>query len=185
MTDGHGLAGIGRQRAGVSRAPSRRGRMGFVDQMPKAMPHVRCPLGALVLVLGIAGSAEAQTVQVQAPAAAAAASPAASAEPPKPGDAKPYDEKLVRVAEILGAVHYLRELCGQTDGQQWRDRMREILEADGGSALRRAMLTRGFNSGYRSYGRTYQSCTPTAQTAIGRFLEEGSKLADGMAKTTP
>ena len=110
---------------------------------------------------------------------------ARSAEPPKPGDAKPYDEKLVRLSEILGAVHYLRELCGQTDGQQWRDRMREILDADGGSALRKAMLTRGFNNGYRSYGRTYQSCTPTAQSAIGRFLAEGAQIADGLVKSVP
>ena len=105
--------------------------------------------------------------------------------PPKPGDTKPYDEKLVRLSEILGAVHYLRELCGQTDGQQWRERMREILEADGGSALRRAMLSRSFNNGYRSYGRTYQSCTPTAQTAIGRFLAEGSQIAEALVKTVP
>lgn len=139
-----------------------------------------------VLLTAVAGGAQAQSqsLQAQAPAAAATAPPS-STEPPKPQDIKPYDEKLVRLAEILGAVHYLRELCGQTDGQQWRDRMREILEADGGSALRRAMLTRGFNNGYRSYGRTYQSCTPTAQTAIGRFLEEGSKLADGMVKSVP
>jgi len=100
-------------------------------------------------------------------------------------DPKPYDDKLNRLSEILGAVHYLRELCGQNDGQQWRDRMREILEADGGSALRRAMLTRSFNNGYRSYGRTYQSCTPTAQAAIGKFLTEGSQLADSLGKGLP
>lgn len=103
----------------------------------------------------------------------------------KPEDSKPYDDKLARLSEILGAVHYLRELCGQTDGQQWRDQMREILAADGGSALRKAMLTRSFNNGYRSFGRTYQACTPSAQTAIGRFLAEGAQLADGLVKTVP
>ncbi len=103
----------------------------------------------------------------------------------KPEDAKPYDDKLVRLSEILGAVHYLRELCGQNDGQRWRDQMREILTADGGSALRKAMLTRSFNNGYRSFGRTYQACTPSAQTAIGRFLAEGAQLADGLVKAVP
>ena len=103
----------------------------------------------------------------------------------KPEDAKPYDDKLNRLSEILGAVHYLRELCGQTDGQLWRDQMREILSADGGSALRRAMLTRSFNHGYRSYGRTYQACTPSAQTAIGRYLAEGAQLADALVKSVP
>ncbi|MGE0765503.1 MAG: TIGR02301 family protein [Hyphomicrobiaceae bacterium] len=103
----------------------------------------------------------------------------------KPEDAKPYDDKLNRLSEILGAVHYLRELCGQNDGQLWRDEMREILTADSASALRRAMLTRSFNNGYRSYGRTYQACTPSAQTAIGRYLAEGSQLADTLVKTVP
>jgi len=100
-------------------------------------------------------------------------------------DAKPYDERLLRLSEILGAVHYLRELCGANDGALWRDRMREIVEGEGSSALRRAKLTRSFNNGYRSYSRTYQSCTPSAQTAIGRFLAEGSEIADGLVKNVP
>ena len=97
-------------------------------------------------------------------------------------EAKPYDDKLVRLSEILGAVHYLRELCGANDGQLWRDRMREIMDGEGATALRRALLTRSFNNGYRSYSRTYQSCSPTAQTAISRFLAEGVQLADGLVK---
>lgn len=147
------------------------------------------PILVLALVLAQTASGNAQlrdlTAQALPPHAAATPNPAANSESAKPGDTKPYDDKLVRLAELLGAVHYLRELCGQTDGQQWRDRMREILEADGGSALRRAMLTRSFNGGYRSYGRTYQSCTPTAQTAISRFLQEGAQIADSMVKTPP
>lgn len=110
----------------------------------------------------------------------AAAVPSASAD-----DGKPYDERLLRLSEILGAVHYLRELCGANDGSLWRDRMREIMDAEGSSALRRAKLTRSFNNGYRSYSRTYQSCTPSAQTAIGRFLTEGSEIADGLVKNVP
>jgi uncharacterized protein (TIGR02301 family) len=100
-------------------------------------------------------------------------------------DGKPYDERLMRLSEILGAVHYLRELCGANDGLIWRDRMREIMEGEGSTALRRAKLTRSFNNGYRSYSRTYQSCTPSAQTAITRFLAEGSEIADGLVKNVP
>jgi uncharacterized protein (TIGR02301 family) len=100
-------------------------------------------------------------------------------------DSKPYDERLMRLSEILGAVHYLRELCGANDGQVWRDRMKELMDAEGSTALRRAKLTRSFNSGYRSYSRTYNSCTPSAQTAISRFLVEGSEIADGLMKSVP
>ncbi len=100
-------------------------------------------------------------------------------------DGKPYDDRLFRLSEILGAVHYLRELCGADDGQLWRDRMAELLKAEGSTALRRARLTRSFNKGYRSYSRTYNTCSPSAQSAINRFLAEGAQLADGIVKSVP
>lgn len=100
-------------------------------------------------------------------------------------DARPYDDRLMQLSEILGAVHFLRELCGNNDGQQWRDRMRELLDAEGTSALRRAKFTRSFNNGYRSYSRTYSSCTQSAQLAITRFLAQGAEIADTLVKATP
>jgi len=112
---------------------------------------------------------------------AAAAGPAHAAS----ADTKPYDDRLFRLSEILGAVHYLRELCGADEGQAWRQRMGELLQAEGSSALRRARLTRSFNKGYRSYSRTYNTCSPSAQTAINRFLTEGAQIADGLVKSVP
>ena len=104
------------------------------------------------------------------------------AQAPSPGEAKPYDDRLLRLSEILGAVHYLRELCGANDGQMWRERMQELMTAEGTSALRRARLTRSFNQGYRSYSRTYSACSPSAQTAITRFVGEAAQLADLLLK---
>lgn len=102
-----------------------------------------------------------------------------------PGDAKPYDDKLMRLAEILGAVHYLRELCSANDGQLWREKMKDLLDTEGGTAIRRARLTRSFNQGYRSYRRTYVTCTPTAQSSIERFLAEGIQIGDGLVARSP
>jgi len=100
-------------------------------------------------------------------------------------DSKPYDDRLLRLSEILGAVHYLRELCGSDEGQQWRDRMSELLQAEGTSALRKARLTRSFNKGYQSYSRTYNTCSPSAQNAINRFLAEGATIADTLVRSVP
>jgi uncharacterized protein (TIGR02301 family) len=122
-------------------------------------------LGALLLALATASGAAAQGAIITP-------------------DTKPYDDRLMRLSEILGAVHYLRELCGANDGQVWRERMRELMDAEGSTALRRAKLTRSFNSGYRSYSRTYNSCTSSAQTAITKFLSEGAEIAD-LLKATP
>lgn len=95
---------------------------------------------------------------------------------------KPYDDKLYRLSEILGAVHYLRELCGSNDGQTWRERMKELLEAEGTTAVRRATLSRRFNRGYRGYSRTYRSCTSSAQTTIERFIKEAIEISSGLIK---
>lgn len=108
-----------------------------------------------------------------------------AAAPLSSPDNKPYDDKLMRLSEILGAIHYLRELCGADDGQLWRDRMTELMEAEGTSALRRARLTRSFNQGYNSYSRTYNVCTPSARTAISRFLSEGAQISDDLVKVVP
>jgi uncharacterized protein (TIGR02301 family) len=98
---------------------------------------------------------------------------------------KPYDDRLMRLSEILGAVHYLRELCGANEGQVWRDKMRELLDAEGSTALRRARLTRSFNQGYQSYSKTHRGCTSTAQTAISRFMSEGVQIAEGLVRSIP
>lgn len=100
-------------------------------------------------------------------------------------ETKPYDDRLQRIAEILGAVHYLRELCGANDGQLWRERMQELLQSEGSTALRRAKLTRSFNQGYQSYSRTYNTCTPSAITAVNRFLAEGAEIADNLVRNVP
>src|SRR5208282_2006274 len=101
-----------------------------------------------------------------APAQSAAAVPkqpsaAAPQQPAGPED-RPYDNQLFRLAEILGTLHYLRELCGANEGQVWREHMRELVAAEGSSALRRAKLVESFNRGYRDYSRTYRTCTQPA-----------------------
>lgn len=91
-------------------------------------------------------------------------------------DDRPYDPQLLRLSEVLGAIHYLRELCGAEEGQLWRQQMKEILRSEGTTAIRRAKLVKGFNKGYRGYRRTYRSCNKSAKVAIDRFMEEGSDL---------
>ena len=107
--------------------------------------------------------------------------PRESSIPPPPDD-RPYDAKLLRLAEILGAVHYLRELCGAQEGQLWREQMKEIVKNEGSTAVRRAKLVNSFNDGYRGYRRTYRTCTSSATLAITRFSAEGAQIAAALAK---
>ena len=115
-------------------------------------------------------------------AQAVAQPPAKSQMPSGDPDARPYDAQIYRLSEILGAVHYLRALCGAEEGQTWRNQMREMANAEGTSALRRAKLHDSFNKGYRGYARTYRTCTKPALVAINHFMEQGAGIADSLVQ---
>ena len=129
-------------------------------------------LASLVIMLLAAASLS------SGPAYAQAAQPPTASDP----DARPYDAQIYRLSEILGAVHYLRELCGGAEGQIWRNQMRDLVNAEGTSALRRARLVDSFNKGYRGYARTYRTCTRPAVLAINRFMEQGSSIASTLVE---
>lgn len=88
----------------------------------------------------------------------------------------PYEQQLQRLAEILGALHYLRPLCGAEEPSVWRDQMDQILTAEDPTPDRRARIVTQFNHGFSSFATVYRTCTPAALTAIDRYMAEGKKL---------
>jgi uncharacterized protein (TIGR02301 family) len=89
----------------------------------------------------------------------------------------PFDNDLQRLAEILGALHYLRALCGANEGQKWRNEMQALIDTEAPDGDRRRKIVASFNRGYRGFQQTYRTCTPAANLAIRRYLEEGSKIS--------
>ena len=58
------------------------------------------------------------------------------------GQTTPYDADLRRLAEILGALHYLRPLCGAPgEEQKWRAEMQALIDAETPSGSRRSPST--------------------------------------------
>jgi len=124
----------------------------------------------VVLCLSVAPAFGQQ--QKKATDAAPDAQPPAVAEKPAP-----YDPKLMRLAEILGSVSYLRNLC-KGDESAWRDMMQELLgEETANEPQRAARFTAAFNRGYRSFAATYVKCTPQAIAAEQAYRAEGATLA--------
>lgn len=90
----------------------------------------------------------------------------------------PYDDHLMRLAEILGALHHLRPLCGATgEAQVWRDQMTALIEAEQPSPERAKRLIGRFNQSYRGLAETHRGCTDTARALIERYTAEGAALA--------
>jgi uncharacterized protein (TIGR02301 family) len=130
----------------------------------------------LSAILAIALLASAQT-SVQGPAYAQRAAEPPAAPPQIQGGPAPFEPDLMRLAEILGALQYLRALCGANEGQKWREQMQALLDAEATSADRKNRMVTNFNRGYRSFQQSYRTCTPAANVAVRRYLEEGSKIS--------
>jgi uncharacterized protein (TIGR02301 family) len=107
------------------------------------------------------------------PLATAGAAQVLSAEPPPP----PYEEQLLRLSEILGAIHYLRHLCEHDEKDTWRAQMAALIDAEEPDDLRRARMIDRFNRGHEGFRAVYRNCTPAAATSADRYLEEGAKIA--------
>ncbi|WP_343314784.1 TIGR02301 family protein [Brucella sp. BE17] len=89
----------------------------------------------------------------------------------------PYEGKILRLAEILGSLHYLHNLCGET-GSEWRNRMDAIIVAEKPGEDEKLRLISSFNHGYRVFSDNYTRCTASAHAAINRYMQEGEHLSN-------
>ncbi|TDK37152.1 TIGR02301 family protein [Rhizobium deserti] len=134
------------------------------------------PAFLCLLVLLAASPGAAQSSKQTAPKQPA---PAAQPAPPPPAEEKPapYDGQLIRLAEVLGSISYLRALCGAPQ-EDWRAGMGKLLDSDtANEPKRRERLTAAFNRGYRSFAAVHTACTNAALTAAERYRNEGATLA--------
>jgi uncharacterized protein (TIGR02301 family) len=140
------------------------------------MNRIARPLAVLALLVGLGGVSYAQDqIPDDTPggkAAKATATPGGN-EPPAPI----YEEKLLRLSEILGSLAFLRDLCGSADGAAWRSEMSALLAAEDPPPGRRTRLIARFNHGFESLNALYRTCTPSAKLAIVRYLSEGETLS--------
>ena len=100
-------------------------------------------------------------------------------QPPTPpqNTPAPYDRDLQRLSEILGSLHFLRGICASNEGQKWRNEAQTLIDAEAPSGERHNQMVASFNRGYRAFQQSYRTCTPAANFAIRRYLEEGAKIA--------
>jgi uncharacterized protein (TIGR02301 family) len=109
--------------------------------------------------------------------------PATPAPPPPPAEppAAPYEKELLRLAEVIGSLAFLRSLCESPDATEWPRRMQALIDAEGTTPGRRERLAGAYNRGYRGFSLTYRICTPSATEAISRYIAEGELLSKNLA----
>ena len=138
------------------------------------MRRFRAPALAIVLAAVAAAAAEAPQPPPK-PAEPVEQAPPAAEPPP------PYEPQLLRLAEVMGALAYLRDLCGARDADAYRAKMAGLLEAEAKSDARKEALAGAYNRGFGEYGLFYRSCTPAAEEIITRFLDETARISADVA----
>jgi uncharacterized protein (TIGR02301 family) len=101
---------------------------------------------------------------------------AAQTAPQAPAQAPPFEPQLLRLAELMGALHYLRALCGFSDAPVWRDRMNDLIDGQGLDQAAKERYAGAFNRGYRTYGETYRTCDEAAAKVIRSYLSESGAI---------
>lgn len=134
-------------------------------------------IAATAITLHPAASKTTKTTKTVKPPEA----PPKPADTPPPDAAPPYEPQLLRLAELLGALAYLQDLCGHHQGDIWRTKMAALLEAEAKTPLRKERLAGAFNRGFHGYAVTYRLCTANAQAIISRFLTESRTIAHDVA----
>lgn len=134
---------------------------------------------ALVLLSG-AGSAHALPLDPPLPPVAGPPPPA-----PSPGGESdgtpPYERQLERLAERLGTLALMRDLCRDGDAAEFRTRMAALLDAEAHTPMVRDRLAGAFDRGVDGYAASYRTCTPSARLVIARSLAEADRLARDLA----
>ena len=88
----------------------------------------------------------------------------------------PYQRQMERLSEIMGSLYFLQPLCGSSS-VDWRVQMADLITLDKPDEDRRQRLAGAFNAGYTAYARFHHACTPAAQEALTRLLQEAERTA--------
>lgn len=89
-----------------------------------------------------------------------------------------YQGQLLRMADILGALHHLRGSCIDGETQIWREEMMELIRLESPSPERKDELITRFNNAYAAARRDFAQCNRTTSKYAQKLADEGSHLTE-------
>ncbi len=128
------------------------------------------------IVIGLALALPMTAVSQQGTGRTQPRSPEVPAAPVEPAPTA-YEPDMLRLAEVIGSLAFLRQLCGGAEAQAWRVRMTELLDAEGTTPGRKERLAGAYNRGFRGFALTYRTCTAAAEEATVRLSADGERLS--------
>jgi len=93
-----------------------------------------------------------------------------------------YQDRLVRLAEIMGSLYHLRDVCGRSEGDLWRKNLQRLMETEDPPQDTRGRMVAGFNQSYEQQRRSHSRCSGAATDEITRLAREGERLTNQLAQ---
>lgn len=144
------------------------------------MRKASASLVILLLTASLAGEAMAQQDAPRPRTTQRNRKPVEPAPPPKapPPPANAQEKPLVEIAETIGALAFLSQICSPaTTPNPWRVRMEALLDAEGEASGAREKMTGAFNQGYSEYSASYRQCTDAALAARRILTRDAARMA--------
>lgn len=101
---------------------------------------------------------------------------------PMRAEAADLDKGLMRLAEIFGSVHHLRDVCGANDGPLWRNKMIDMMNAAELSSKDRQRMITHFNDAYYDARTRYPYCSNHAAKRANGLFDEAHRLAARLSR---
>ncbi len=96
---------------------------------------------------------------------------------PLPAAASQFNDGLTRLAEILGSVHHLRDVCGANEGSLWRNKMIDMMNVAKLSPKERKTIIAHFNNAFYEARTRFPRCTSDAAKRANSLFNEAHRLA--------
>ncbi len=93
-----------------------------------------------------------------------------------------HQTRLVRIAEIMGGLHYLRGICDKENNQVWRGNMLRLLDLEQPPQDVRERMVSRFNSYFDREKRSYSTCNRKTTREIKRLAGEGQQLTSELTR---
>ena len=93
----------------------------------------------------------------------------------------PFEDDLLRLAEIIGALEYLHPLCARQKAGVWKVEMANLLDSVGADPARRARHIAHYNQAYARFTQLHRSCTEVTTKIVDIYEKEAIVLTRQMA----
>jgi uncharacterized protein (TIGR02301 family) len=101
----------------------------------------------------------------------------------QPGGGASYQSRLLRLSEILGALHSVRAQCEPAEDTRWRDRMQELIRLERPSTEQKNAMTLRFNAGYEDASSRFRVCTDAARVYAANVAREAETISRTLAQS--